>query len=60
MESKVYSIAEVRNILGIGRSSAYVFIKKTYEDKGPFRVIKVGENYRIIKSSFDSWLEGSG
>ena len=33
--------------------------KKVYEDKAPFRVIKVGNNYRIIKSSFDNWLDGS-
>ena len=59
MESNVYSISEIQDILGIGRTRAYEYVKKVYEDKAPFRVIKVGNNYRIIKSSFDNWLDGS-
>ncbi len=58
MEAKVYSISEVQDMLGVSRTKAYEYIKKVYEDKKPFRVIKVGGNYRIIKSSFDRWLDG--
>lgn len=59
MESMVYSISEIREILGVSRTKAYEYIKKVYEEKGPFRVIKVGSNYRVIKSSFDQWLNDS-
>ena len=59
MDAKVYSITEVKDILGVRRKKAYEYIRKVYKDKSPFRVIKVGTNYRIIKSSFDSWLEGT-
>ena len=55
----VYSISEIREILGVSRTKAYEYIKKVYEEKGPFRVIKVGSNYRVIKSSFDQWLNDS-
>lgn len=58
MEAKVYSISEVQDMLGVSRTKAYEYIKKVYEDKKPFRVIKVGGNYRIKKSSFDRWLDG--
>ena len=59
MDAKVYSITEVKDILGVSRTKAYEYIRKVYKDKSPLRVIKVGTNYRIIKSSFDSWLEGT-
>lgn len=58
MEAKVYSISEVQDMLGVSRTKAYEYIKKVYEYKKPFQVIKVGGNYRIIKSSFDRWLDG--
>ena len=56
MERMVYSISEIKDILGVSRTKAYEYIKKVYEEKKPFRVIKVGGNYRIIKSSFDKWF----
>lgn len=59
MDAKVYSITEVKDILGVSRTKAYEYIRKVYKDKSPFRVIKVGTNYRIIKSSFDKWLDGA-
>lgn len=58
MEQRVYSITEIQEILGVSRTKAYEYVKKVYQDKKPFRVIKVGGNYRIPKSSFDQWLEG--
>ena len=59
MEQRVYSISDVQEILGVSRTKAYEYIKKVYQDQKPFRVIKVGGNYRIPKSGFDRWLEGS-
>lgn len=60
MEQKVYSISDIKEILGISRTKAYEFVRKVYDEKKPFRVIRVGDNYRIVKSSFDSWLDGTG
>lgn len=57
MEAKVYSISEIQKLLGISRTKAYDYIKEVYENGTPFRVIKVGSNYRIPKSSFDKWLD---
>lgn len=59
LEPKVYSISDVKDILGISRTKAYEFIRRVYEDKKPFRVLKIGDNYRIVKSSFDNWLDGA-
>ena len=59
MESKVYSISEIKDILGISRTKAYEYVKKVYEKKEPFRVIKIGDNYSIVRSSFEKWLEGT-
>lgn len=56
MESKVYTVNDVKDLLGIGRSAAYEYIKKVEEQKEPFRVIKIGQSYRIPKESFDKWL----
>lgn len=59
MEQRVYSISDIQEILGVSRTKAYEYIKKVYHEKKPFRVIKVGGNYRIPKSGFDKWLEGN-
>lgn len=59
MESKVYSISEIKVILGISRTKAYEYVKNVYEKKEPFQVIKIGDNYRIVRSSFEKWFEGS-
>ena len=53
---KVYTVNEVMELLGLGRSAAYNYIKKVEKDKTPFRVIKIGSSYRIPKESFDKWL----
>lgn len=49
---KVYTVAEIREILGISKNAAYNFIKYN----PPFKVVKIGETYRISKTSFDKWL----
>lgn len=48
----VYTVDEIRTILNISKNTAYSFIK----NDPPFSVKKVGDSYRIIKSSFDKWL----
>lgn len=50
-EKQVYTVDEIRSILGIGRTAAYDLVKQ-----GCFHCIKVGRNYRISKKSFDRWL----
>lgn len=60
MEARVYSVSDIMNILNISRTTAYDYVKSVYEkDNPPFRVIKVGKSYRIIKSSFDKWFNGA-
>lgn len=41
------------------RNGTRITARKVYKEKCPFRIIKVETNYRMIKSSFDSWLSGS-
>lgn len=59
MESQVYSVADIQCLLDVSRSKAYEFIKKVYREGEPFRVVKVGDNYRIPKVSFEAWLNAS-
>ena len=49
---RTYSVAEVREILGIS-------IRKAYElcNSNSFKVIRVGRIVRISKASFDFWLD---
>ena len=58
MEQKLYTVAELQEILQIGRTKTYAYIKKVYTEGKPFRVLKIGDNYRISKASFDRWLDG--
>ena len=47
-EKKTYTVAEIMQILGIGRTAAYDLTRK-----GLFKVIRVGNN----KESFDQWFD---
>ena len=58
-EKKIYTVADVMKMLEISRSSAYRFIQDTYKTQSPFKVLKIGNNYRIPKTTFDSWLNGN-
>ena len=58
MESKIYTVTNIKDLLNISRTKAYEYVKKVYKEGKPFKVIKVGENYRIPKTSFDKWLNG--
>ena len=52
MNKQVYTVQDIMEILSIGKNTAYKFVR----DNPPFKVIKIGELYRINKESFDSWL----
>ena len=51
---KSYSVAEIQQILGISRPTAYTLIKKDL-----FQSVRMGNGIRIIKSSFDAWLDST-
>lgn len=56
MDKKVYSVEDIQKILQLSRTKTYEFIKKVYETKEPFKVVKIGGTYRISKASFDNWI----
>ena len=49
---KSYSVEEVQDILSITRQTVYKLIKQ-----GCFQAVMLENGYRIIKSSFDKWLD---
>ncbi len=57
-EKMVYSTLEVQKKLGIGRNKIYSYLEEIYKTQKPFRVIKIGKNYRIPKKDFDAWING--
>lgn len=52
-EKRTYTVNEIQDILGIGRTAAYSLVKE-----GSFSVVKIGGSIRISKKSFDAWLDG--
>ncbi len=57
MEVQVYMASDVQKALGIGKTKTYEFLNEVYKQKEPpFRVIKIGNSVRVLKQSFDSWL----
>ena len=53
----VYTADEVQEMLHIGRNSIYDYLGEVYREQYPFRVIKIGKQYRIPKASFDKWIQ---
>ncbi|MBO5138088.1 MAG: helix-turn-helix domain-containing protein [Bacilli bacterium] len=53
---QVYDVADIQNILGLGRSKTYGFLEEVYKNKTPFNVIKIGKLYKVPKISFDNWI----
>lgn len=51
-EKRAYTVDDIMAILDISRSSAYILIKKNL-----FRSVKIGNQLRISKASFDEWLD---
>ena len=49
----LYTVSEIQDILEIGQNSAYQLVKS-----GHFKCMKIGGQIRIIKKSFDEWLDG--
>lgn len=47
-----YSVAEIQQILGISRPTAYKLIKQN-----EFQSVSVNGGIRIVKASFDAWLD---
>ena len=58
-QKKIYTVLDVMNMLDISRSSAYRFVQETYKTQSPFTVLKIGNNYRIPKATFDNWINGN-
>lgn len=52
----VYKISEIEKKLRISKATSYRYIKQVYNEQEPFKVILVGESLRIVKASFDNWL----
>ena len=55
IERKTYSVLEIAKILGIGKNKAYELCNSDL-----FKVIRVGKSLRVVKQSFDTWLDGGG
>lgn len=52
--------SDIQKALGIGKTKTYEFLNEVYEQKEPpFRVIKVGNSVRVLKKSFDSWVNAA-
>ena len=49
---RTYTVEEIAEILGIGRTSAYKLIRS-----GQFQTVRIGSAIRISKASFDDWLD---
>ena len=51
-EKKVYTVSEVKSILGIGKNQAYNLIKSNI-----FHSVRFCGLIRVSKKSFDEWFE---
>ena len=51
-ERRTYTVDDIAQILGIGRTSAYILVKE-----GHFKIVRIGNAIRISKRSFDTWLD---
>ena len=47
-ERRTYTVDDIAQILGIGRTSAYILVKE-----GHFKIVRIGNAIRISKRSFD-------
>lgn len=53
-DKRTYSVEEIMNFLEISKPTAYKLIHSNL-----FHFVKVGQQIRISKKSFDAWLEGT-
>lgn len=49
---RTYTVDEIQDILGIGRTTAYALMKRNL-----FHVVRIGGHIRVSKKSFDVWLD---
>lgn len=60
MEAQVYLASDIQKALGLGKTKTYQFLNEVYEQEQPyFKVIKVGASIRVLKKSFDNWLNAA-
>lgn len=50
--SRTYTVSEIAEMLGIGKSTAYKLV-----EQGSFKTVRIGSAIRISKKSFEEWLE---
>ena len=55
VERKTYSVLEIAAMLGIGKNKAYDLCNSNH-----FKIIRIGKAVRVVKISFDAWLNGDG
>lgn len=53
-ECRTYTVEEIAAMLGIGRTTAYQLVREQH-----FRSIRIGNTIRVLKLSFEDWLENS-
>ena len=53
-EKRVYSVAQIQEILGVSTPTAYSLIGRHL-----FRCVHIGAIIRISKRSFDKWLDNA-
>lgn len=49
----VLQVADIQQILGIGRRQAYELV-----NSGQFRVIRIGKSIRVVRDVFFNWMNG--
>lgn len=61
IECRTLNVEDVQNILGIGRSQAYMLVRSAAASDGaPFSVLRLGNRLLISKRSFDEYLQAHG
>lgn len=57
MEKRAYSVSDICGILGCSNNKGYALVHEAFESKNMFRVIKIGNEYKIPIKSFDRWFD---
>lgn len=56
IEVEIYLVSDIQKKLRCSKNKAYEIVKKGYSER-LFSVIKIGNEYRISRKSFDFWLD---
>ena len=54
---KVLTVNDVQEILQISQKTAYNLVRQALATGDPFKVIKIGNRYKIPTESFLNWLD---